>query len=113
MASVVADHYSTPSNDEFEAKVRNFVNDHNKALSIHSLVRIHSRGSNLIQVTDLLIGAVNYEFKLKGRLIKKPSKGKVELLRYIKQKLNTSDLTQYIRSDKFNLMTFDPHKKRT
>ncbi len=112
IATIIADHYSTPNKDEFEAKVRNYVNDHNKRMCIHSVVRIHSKGCDLIQIADLLMGAVNYEFKLKSNLIKKPSKAKIELLDFLKNKLGVTDLTQHIKSEKFNVMTFDPTKKK-
>lgn len=110
--SVIADRYSTPGKDEFEAKVRNYVNDHSQRMSIHSVVRIHSVGSDLIQIADLLMGAVNYEFKLKNKLIENPSAAKTQLLGYLKEILKSDDLTRYIESEKFNVMIFDP-KKRT
>jgi len=112
IVSVVADDYPAPEKDEFEAKVRNYVNDHNKAISIHSIIRIHSKGSNLIQIADLLMGAVNYEFKLKNSLIKHPSKAKTSLLDYLKNKLNIDDLSNGINSVKFNIMIFTPKTKK-
>jgi len=113
ITSVIADHYSTPYEDEFEAKVRNYVNNHNKKLSIHSIVRMHSKGCNLIQLTDLLIGAVNYEFKVKNNLLKNPTQSKLELLKYLKNKIKISDLRQNIKLGKFNVIIFNPIKKRT
>lgn len=113
MVSVIADHYSTPDKDEFETKVRNYVNDHSQKMCVHSVVRIHSKGSDIVQVADLLMGAVNYEFKLKNNLIDNPSKAKVELLAYLKLVLTVDDLTRYMKGEKFNIMTFDPSKKRT
>jgi len=112
MVSVIADHYSTPNKDEFEMKVRNHVNDNGQKMSIHSVVRINSSGSDLIQIADLLMGAVNYEFKLSCNLIKNPSTAKVQLLTYLKQILKIENLTNHIKSEKFNIMIFDP-KKRT
>lgn len=113
MVSIIADYYSTPNKDEFEAKVRNYVNDHNQRMCVHSVVRIHSKGSDLIQIADLLMGAVNYEFKLKNKLIDAPSKGKIELLDYLKTTIKVDDLTHYMKTEKFNVMTFDPSRKRT
>ena len=112
IVSVVADHCPAPEKDEFEAKVRNYVNDHNKALSIHSVIRIHSKGSNLIQIADLLMGAVNYEFKLKNNLIKNPSKAKIDLLDYLKSKLSINDLSIGIDLAKFNIMIFTSKAKK-
>lgn len=112
MVSVIADDYPAPEKDEFETGVRNYVNDHNKALSVHSVIRIHSKGSNLIQVADLLMGAVNYEFKLKNNLIKHPSKAKTDLLGYLKDKLGVNDLSIGINSTKFNIMIFSPKTKK-
>ena len=112
IVSVIADHYPAPKKDEFEAKTRNYVNDHNKALSIHSIVRIHSKGSNLVQLADLLMGAVNYEFKIKNNLIKHPNKEKVNLLDYLKNKLNTNDLSSGINTKKFRVIIFTPQTKK-
>lgn len=112
IVSVIADDYPAPEKDEFEAEVRNYVNDHYKALSIHSVIRIHSKGSNLIQIADLLMGAVNYEFKLKNNLIKHPSKAKIDLLDYLKNKLGANDLSVGINSAKFNIMVFTPKTKK-
>lgn len=112
IVSIIADDYPAPKKDEFEAKVRNYVNDHNKALSIHSIIRINSKGSNLIQLADLLMGTVNYEFKLKNSLIKHPSKAKISLLDYLKDKLNIDDLSTSVNSVKFNIMIFTPKTKK-
>lgn len=112
IVSVIADDYPAPEKDEFEAEVRNYVNDHYKALSIHSVIRIHSKGSNLIQIADLLMGAVNYEFKLKNNLIKHPSKAEIDLLDYLKNKLGANDLSVGINSAKFNIMVFTPKTKK-
>lgn len=112
MVSVIADHYPAPSRDEFETKVRNCVNDNCKKMSIHSIVRINSSGSDLIQIADLLMGAVNYDFKLSCNLIKNPSTAKIQLLSYLKCALKIDSLVNHFESEKFNIIIFDP-KKRT
>lgn len=112
IVTVIADYYSTPAKDEFEATVRNFVNDHTKELLIHSIIRIHSKGCDMIQLADLLMGAVNYEFKLKNKLILKPNPAKVELLEHIKNELKVNDLARALYRDKFNIILFSPAVKR-
>jgi hypothetical protein len=70
------------------------------------------RSGTGVKVSDLLMGAVNYEFKLKNKLILSPNPAKVELLEHIKNKLKVNSLACPLRKEKFNIILFNPAIKK-
>lgn len=65
-AVVVADEYVTPDSIDFENDVRRVVNRRVQANAIAGVVRISSHGHDLLQVCDVLTGAVVYPRRRPG-----------------------------------------------
>ncbi|MFH0956026.1 MAG: DUF3800 domain-containing protein [Candidatus Falkowbacteria bacterium] len=60
---LLADDYFSPENEKLEFKIKKFVNDHYKNFVIAGVCQIDSRSSDLIQLTDLVLGAILYDLK--------------------------------------------------
>lgn len=105
--SVLADYVCTPPYIKFEVNVKRRVNEYFKRLAVHGVCRLDSRGTQLLQVTDLLLGVVVYDFKLGSGLIRKPFKPKHLFLKNLKATLNCSSLAKGFRTKKFNVWVFD------
>lgn len=63
LISAVADSYSTPEGVTFEENVQTSVNSALGELRIASLIRMDSRSSDLLQLTDLITSIIGFEFR--------------------------------------------------
>lgn len=94
IVTVLADEMSVPPSVNFEQNVKRRVNEKKARLAVTNVVRLNSKGCELIQLADLLAGAVAYDFKLKmGAIQGRPSPDKLALLGHIKKRLGTTDFT--------------------
>src|SRR3989344_382516 len=84
---LLADYISTPVGTKFEVNTKRRINDLLGRLALAGICRIDSRGIDLLQLTDLIIGAINYDLKLLFRFVS-GDKYKIEFLDYFKSKLN-------------------------
>ena len=66
---VVADEYSTPPDEMFEENVRDWVNRRCHRGAVAGVCRMRSSGTDLLQLVDVLLGAVVYEHKGHGGLV--------------------------------------------
>lgn len=81
---VIADEYSTPPTVTFEENVRDHVNRKLRRQAVAGVCRMRSSGVDLLQLADILLGAVVFEHKLqRGIAHYKPKR---ELLDYLKSK---------------------------
>lgn len=103
---LLADFYPTPAKIDFEDGVRKRVNGYYKREAVFGVCRIDSKSNDILQLTDLLLGAVVYEYKLSNKLIAKPSKLKRGILSYIKKTLDIKDFTKEVRNEKVRVMEF-------
>lgn len=62
-AVILADEYSTPDSIRFEEDVRSTVNTHFGNNSLVAVIRIGSVGHDLLQVADVLTGAMTYPMR--------------------------------------------------
>jgi len=108
IVAVLADDVSTPADLEFEKNVRDRINKRFGRLAVHGVCRVYSKGVELIQLADLLLGSVIYDFKLKDKLIPKPSKAKRKVLNHLKKVSGVPDFAKDVRNDKFNIWIFKP-----
>ena len=106
--AVLADDVSAPPNLEFEKHVRDRINKKFSRLAVHGICRVYSKGVELIQLTDLLLGAIIYDLKLREKLIPKPSKAKQKVLSHLKRASGISDFAKDVRNSKFNVWIFKP-----
>ncbi len=95
VVSVLADDMSVPATVTFEQNLKRRVNEKKGRLAVTNVLRVDSKGCQLIQLADLLVGAIAYDFKLKlGSLPETPSKAKLETLRLITGFVGVADFTK-------------------
>jgi len=99
---LIADHITTPEDIKYEVNIKKIFNSSNKRLSIAGVCRFNSKSNDLLQVTDLLIGAITYDLKLKAGLVS-GDKYKIELVDYLKEKLGTESFENGFRNYNFNV----------
>ena len=63
---LIADEYSTPPGQTFEENVRDYVNRKLRRQAVAGVCRMRSKGVDLLQLIDLILGAVVYEYKGKS-----------------------------------------------
>jgi Protein of unknown function (DUF3800) len=66
VVSVLADHLDTPAHVRFENDVRSGVNREMGRLAITGVTRVHSHAVDGLQLADLLLGAVMFDFRQGG-----------------------------------------------
>ena len=102
---VLADYISTPDNVHFEVDIKHNMNEYFNRLAICGVHRIDSIGVNLIQVTDLLLGAVVYEFKYKNKIVSGDN-NKINTYKYIQNKVRVKNFTDGIEKKEFNVIVY-------
>lgn len=85
---LLADDYFTPDGTEIEDKIKKFVNDHYQKFIIAGVCQIDSKASDLLQLTDLILGAIMYDLKKLDGLIDIQNTYKRKFLNFLYQKLN-------------------------
>lgn len=109
---LIADHVTVPKDIKYEVSVKKRMNDEHKRLALAGVCRFDSRGNDLLQVVDLLIGAVNYDLKMEYGLTKRPSPYKKELVEYLKQQLGVDHFCGGFRNKVFNIFVDKDSKNR-
>lgn len=107
---VLADYITTPEEIHFEVDVKHSINEQFQRLAIAGIHRIDSKGTNLLQINDIYLGAVIYDFKLKNKLVK-GDKYKKKILSYIKKKLGVETFTNGVNISRFRVDLYDNNKK--
>lgn len=85
--TVLADDYFAPDNEDLESAIRGIVNDHYKKFVVAGVCQINSKSSDLLQLTDLILGAIIYDLKKQKGLIKEQNAYKRKFLNFVYQKL--------------------------
>lgn len=88
---LLADDYFAPTGFDMEKTIKKFVNDHYKKFVVAGVCQIDSKSSDLLQLTDLILGAVIYDLKKMEKIIQGNSNSgqyKRKFLNFIYQKLN-------------------------
>lgn len=110
-AILIMDDLSTPKETHFERNIKRRINrdskfSHNPALGV---IRAYSKGVEVIQLTDLILGAVSYEFKLQAGLISGPGVAKKEVLRHLTKKAGVKTLAADFKTNRLNVWVFKPN----
>ncbi len=85
---VLADDYFSPDNTNLECKIKKFTNDHYKSFTVAGVCQINSKSSDLLQLTDLILGAILYDLKKQRGIISLQNTYKRKFLNFLYQKLN-------------------------
>lgn len=117
IGTIVADDYFYPDGESLELQSRAILNNHYGKLVIASFLQINSQSSDLLQLTDLLLGMMLYDLKLQEGLVKQSDNLKSKTLKFLHEKLGVkesfflnkkgSKQTSYL-SPKFNTSIFRP-----
>ncbi|HAS84697.1 MAG TPA: hypothetical protein DCS23_01295 [Candidatus Yonathbacteria bacterium] len=99
---LIADYVTTPKEIRFEVDTKKHFNSTNKRLALAGVCRFDSKSNDLLQLTDLLIGAITYDIKYKKGLVP-GSKYKLELVEYLKNKLGADTFEDGFKNYNFNL----------
>lgn len=105
---VLADNVVTPKRSKFELNIKSGINNKFSRLAIAGVCRLDSRTNDLLQLTDLLTGSINYELLLKEGLIPQPATAKQDFVQKFKTNLGVSDLTTDFRNFAFNIRHHQP-----
>ncbi len=82
------DNYFAPDGTNLEITIKKFVNDHYQKFVIAGACQIDSKASDLLQLADLILGAIIYDLKKQEGLVPWQNVYKRKFLNFIYQKLN-------------------------
>ncbi|KKS54984.1 MAG: hypothetical protein UV20_C0028G0007 [Candidatus Magasanikbacteria bacterium GW2011_GWA2_42_32] len=99
---LIADYVTTPREIRFEVDIKKHFNLSKKRLALAGVCRFDSKSNDLLQLTDLLIGAITYDIKLKKGLVP-GSSYKIELVEYLKAKLGADSFVKGFKNHNFNV----------
>jgi hypothetical protein len=99
---LIADHITTPKDIKFEVNTKKNFNSSKNRLALAGVCRFDSKSNDLLQLIDLIIGAINYDLKLSSGLVP-GSKYKIELANHIKKNLGISNFSQGFRNRNFSI----------
>ncbi len=104
---VIADEYSTPPGETFEESVRDYVNRRLSRTAVAGVCRMRSSGVDLLQMIDLLLGAVVYEYKAESGVVDLAAyKPKVRLLKHIKTRAGVRTFVGGFRDARLNIAEY-------
>lgn len=100
---IIADHVTVPRSVRFEVNVKRKINDASGRLSIAGVSRFDSRSNDLLQLADLIIGAVTYDLKFATGIIQKGDKYKRRFLEHLKKNLGVNAFLNGFQNYNFNI----------
>jgi hypothetical protein len=109
--TILADYISTPKHIHFEVDTKHAVNKQLKRLAVAGIHRIESSATNLLQLTDLLLGAVAYEYKIVNGLAR-GDPHKKEVMEHLRNKVGCQNFSISDKTEKFTVIEFEkPFRK--
>lgn len=107
---VLADYITTPKKVHFEVDIKRKINAQFSRLAIAGVHRVDSQGTNMLQINDILLGAVIYDYKLKNKMVG-GDRNKKKVLNHIKRKLEISSFVGGLKSRNFRVTEYLDNKK--
>ena len=106
VVTVLADYINTPNDIQFEIDLEHKINQDFDRLAIAGIHRIDSKGTNLLQMNDLYLGAVIYDFKLKNNLVSGDA-SKKEALGIIEKSLGIETFVDGVKTTNFKVIKYE------
>ena len=94
--TVLADDVSTPKDDKFEVEVREMIRRRARRNALFGMCRLESHAVAELQLCDVMLGAVNYSYKIRLGLLPAISGYKHELVRHIQRHLGVTHLSDAV-----------------
>ncbi len=121
LSVILSDDYFFPESEDFEGSVKGIVNSHYQNFVVAGICQIDSRSSDILQLTDLILGAIVSDLKKQNGLAKKQNRFKRKFLNFLYQKLeihgsffvnNQGHETRnfVLCGDKIRATVFDPER---
>jgi hypothetical protein len=111
---ILADDYFTPVGIDLEVTIKKFINDHYKKFVVAGVCQIDSKSSDLLQLTDLILGAIVYDLKKREGIVQKQNEFKKKFLNFVYQKLNVKKeffVHNWIGSNIPNYISSEIHRR--
>jgi len=109
---LIADYTPSPRNIRYEINIKRELNVSVNRLALAGVCRFDSRSNDLLQLVDLIIGAISYDLKLATGVIKNGSKYKKQLSQFLKDNLGAKGFINGFRSRHFNIFVDKDAKLR-
>ncbi len=99
---LIADYVTTPKDIRFEVEVKKAFNQRKNRLALAGVCRFDSKSNDMLQLVDLLIGAITYDIKFAKKLVA-GSQYKLEITNYLKSKLGAVSFLRGFKNHNFNI----------
>lgn len=109
---LIADYVPAPSVIRYEVNIKKEFNCALGRLAVAGVCRFDSRSNDLLQLVDIVIGAISYDLKLSTGVIKNGSKYKRQLSEFLKNSLGAKNFIDGFRSRHFNIFVDKDTKLR-
>ena len=100
---IITDYFTAPNYMKFEVNLKRRINEKFKRLAIAGVCAFDSKANNLLQLSDLIIGAINYDLKLATGIILRGDKYKRRFLEHFKNNLGVKDFIHGFKNYNFNI----------
>lgn len=107
---LIADHVTVPKTTRFEVNTKKNFNSSKKRLALAGVCRFDSRSNDLLQIVDLLIGAITYDLKLSDGIVH-GSTYKSELVDYLKKNLEVDTFRDRFKNRNFSVFVENDEDK--
>lgn len=109
--TILADDVSTSKDDKFEKMLREAVKKKQRRNALFGIARLESHAVSEIQIVDVLLGLVAYEYKISMGIVR-GSGAKLRLLKHLKRKLAVQTLVgeQMIKLKRGEMFEINQHK---
>ncbi len=109
---LIADYVTVPDYVRFEVDVKRKINEEFGRLALAGVCRFNSKSNDLLQLVDLMIGAINYNLKLETGIIFRGDKYKRRFVEHFKNNLGVKSFIDGFKNFSFNIFVDKDVKRR-